>query len=150
MFWGCFSNQGTGPLSSIIGTMNSVKYMDTLSQALLPQMNQWYPEGGAIYQQDNAPCHKAASVTAFLENEGVIVLTWPPYSPDLSPIENLWAIVKAKVHSSTYNSKDELVAAVLQVWHHDEDVKKACKTLIEGMPRRIQACIAAKGGVLKY
>jgi transposase len=117
---------------------------------MLPQMHLWYPAGGGIFQQDNAPCHKSASVTAMLQNEGVHVLHWPPYSPDISPIENLWAIVKAKVHTYAFASKDELVAQVLHIWHNDEHVRDACIKLIDGMPRRIQACIAAKGGVMKY
>jgi hypothetical protein len=82
MVWGCFGFQGTGPLSVIQGTMNGIKYMDTLNQHLLPQLNQWHPEGGGIFQQNNAPCHKAASVMQMLANAGVQVLSWPPYSPD--------------------------------------------------------------------
>jgi hypothetical protein len=150
MVWGCFGYEGTGPLSVVTGTMNAAKYMATLNAHLLPQMNQWHPAGNGIFQQDNAPCHKALCVTQMLNNAGVQVIAWPPYSPDLSPIENLWAIVKQKVHVASYVSKEALVERIQDIWTNDLSVKEACKSLIESMPQRINACIAAKGGVIKY
>lgn len=150
MVWGCFGYLGTGPLSVISGTMNATKYMATLNEHLIPLFNSWYPSGSGMFQHDNAPCHKARSVKAMLENAGVEVMSWPPYSPDLNPIENLWAIVKEKLHVAVYTTTSELAAKINDIWTNDPDVKNACQNLIEGMPRRIAACIAAKGGVLKY
>ena len=85
-----------------------------------------------------------------LEGNNVEVMTWPPYSPDLSPIENLLSILKEKVHVNAYNSSEELWQQIEKIWKEDEAIKVACKKLIEGMPRRIEACVAAKGDVLKY
>ena len=44
--------------------------------------------------QDNAPIHKARIVTEWLENYRIPTLEWPPYSPDLNPIEHAWARLK--------------------------------------------------------
>jgi transposase len=33
---------------------------------------------------------------AFLAENNIPTLNWPPQSPDMNPIENLWAIIKAK------------------------------------------------------
>ena len=41
-------------------------------------------------QQDNARPHVARICQVFLANNNVQPLDWPPYSPDLSPIEHLW------------------------------------------------------------
>ncbi len=51
-----------------------------------------------VFQQDNAKPHIAAITTAWLHSRRVQVLNWPAYSPDLSPIENIWCIIKRKMH----------------------------------------------------
>ena len=48
---------------------------------------------GARVAMDNAPCHNG-SFRTFKENE-VVVLDFPPKSPDLNPIENIWEIMDA-------------------------------------------------------
>jgi transposase len=48
--------------------------------------------------QDNAPVHTARIIKALLEELGINIMVWPPYSPDLNPIENLWAIMKVKIY----------------------------------------------------
>jgi hypothetical protein len=149
MFWGCFGYR-YGASNPVNGMMNAFQYKEILRDHLLPQLQQWDLSDEGIFQQDNAPCHKASSVMKLLNDEGVRLLEWPPYSPDLSPIENLWAIVKRKVHIEAFNCKEELIARVLDIWNNDDAVKTNCQSLIEGMPRRINACIAARGGVIKY
>ncbi|XP_059384661.1 putative nuclease HARBI1, partial [Carassius carassius] len=49
------------------------------------------------FQHDNAKPHTAAITTAWLRRRRVRVLTWPACSPDLSPIENIWHIIKRKI-----------------------------------------------------
>jgi hypothetical protein len=149
MVWGCFSYYGVGELAVINGTMRAANYKDTLTNYLLPAIGHWYGDGDCTFQQDNAPCHKADSVTQFLQEYNFQVMEWPPYSPDISPIENLWAIVKRQVHASTLHSKEELIGKLRTAWH-SEEVKQSCESLIEGMPRRIRAVICARGGPTKY
>ncbi|KAK3557213.1 hypothetical protein QTP70_026124, partial [Hemibagrus guttatus] len=49
--------------------------------------------------QDNAPCHKAKMVQEWFDehNNEFEVLTWPPNSPDLNPIEHLWDVLDKQV-----------------------------------------------------
>ena len=89
-------------------------------------------------------------VMNLLEANNVEVMTWPPYSPDLSPIENLWSILEEKLHVNAYNTSEQLLQQIEKTWKEDEAIMDSCKKLVEGMPRRIEACVAAKGGVLKY
>jgi len=50
-----------------------------------------------ILQQDNAPIHTAKIVKKFITDSNIQYLVWPPQSPDLSPIENVWAWLKMKI-----------------------------------------------------
>ena len=51
-----------------------------------------------IFMQDNAPIHKAKIVKEYFRKEEVDVLSWPPYSPDLNPIENVCAEMQKLVY----------------------------------------------------
>jgi transposase len=42
-----------------------------------------------IFMQNNAHIHTAKKVKKWFEDEGIPVMEWPPYSPDLNPIEHL-------------------------------------------------------------
>ena len=42
-----------------------------------------------IFMQDNAPCHKAKTVSSFPEEEGIDVIKWPLQSSDMNPQENV-------------------------------------------------------------
>ena len=62
-----------------------------------------------IFQQDNATCHtshESRSTIDILFNENII--DWPPNSPDLSPIENVWSILKEKLSKTKIKNLDDL------------------------------------------
>ncbi len=90
MLWGCRSKYGMGSLHFLEGTMNSEMYIKILEQHMLP--SRWH-----VFQQGNAKPHNAAITTAWLRSRRVRVLNWPAFSPDLSPIENFWCIIKRKI-----------------------------------------------------
>ena len=92
----------------IQGKVNADVYVELLRQHVVPFVH----ARDGIWQQDNAPCHTAKKVKAFLAKSQVEVEQWPPQSPEMSPIENLWAILGKKMCSRTYKNKDELYAAL--------------------------------------
>jgi hypothetical protein len=51
----------------------------------------------AIFQQDNALVNTAYLVRDTLTELGFEVMEWPPYSPDLNPTDNIWALLKAEI-----------------------------------------------------
>ena len=75
---------------------------------------------------------------------------WPPQSPDLNPIEHLWALVKRRLNSYVLKprSMHELWERVQAVWA--EITREECAKLVESMPVRLRDCIEAKGRWTKW
>ena len=72
--------------------MNSKLYSPFLEEKIVPLMS----ENKYIYQQDNAPYHTSSLMLKFFAERKIEVMYWPPYSPDLNPIENIWNVVKTQ------------------------------------------------------
>ncbi|GFV40854.1 uncharacterized protein TNCV_4391151 [Trichonephila clavipes] len=93
---------------------------------------------GAIYQQDNARPHTARLSQQCLQ--GYDVLPWPTRSPDLYKE----CLERAGRQLQPSRDTGELTAQMQRLW---QDLPQGViSDLIESMPRRISACIAARGG----
>ena len=125
--------------------MRQDQYREVLQNRLLPQLSEWFPDGDCTFMQDGAPCHTAKSVMAFLRERNVRVLAWPGNSPDQNPIENIWMIVKKRVANLQPTTKAQLIAAILNVWHHDPDVHEICVAATASMTTRVRGLLDAKG-----
>ena len=104
-----------------------------------------------LYQQDGAPVHRAATTTRWRRLHGVKQFNagvWPAQSPDLNPIEHVWPVLARVIQGAVYTSRDSLWHAIqLAVSQVDPAY---IRKLYDSMPRRLAACIAAKGGHTKY
>lgn len=81
------------------------EYGDVLRNFFVPEGNRLFQHAGKWannwkFQQDNAPPHKTDANMAFIAANVPAghFLAWPPNSPDLSPIENLWSWMDSKLH----------------------------------------------------
>ena len=63
---------------------------------------------GDVVVMDNLAAHKVAGVREAIRAAGASVLYLPPYSPDLNPIEQLFAKLKAMLRSAAARTKDAL------------------------------------------
>jgi hypothetical protein len=134
--------------------------MALLEEHLIPHINN-LPEYGinsTIFQQDNAPIHKAHKMRAWFGRQTFPVMEWPASSPDMNPIEHMWAALKSALHHRFPDTKDipgapPAVQRILEerltlVW---ADLgPEIMDSLVESMPRRVAALIAAEGWYTKY
>ena len=66
--------------------------------------------------------HEGRSVTEFLEAHGIETLPWPGNSPDMNPIENLWSILKSKMHKKTITNKRQLIEELISAWTREDRI----------------------------
>jgi len=150
MHWGCFSWHGKGPIVPLYRSVTGTAYVDTLRKHAVPTIRRLFPRRNGWFQHDNATPHKSNVAKAFLTKSRMRVLDWPAQSPDLNPIENLWAIIKQHIRKQKKPPRNlvELKRCVKAAWRAIPDT--TIKNLVDSMPRRIQAVIAAEGGPTKY
>ncbi|GFU89979.1 transposable element Tcb2 transposase [Trichonephila clavipes] len=99
---------------------------------------------GAIFQQDNARPHTARIAQDFLRH--FQTFPWLTHSPDLSPVVHVWDQIKRQMPSC--HSVHDLELAVKDLWVHLS--QDNIMYLINSMPDRVAACIAAGSGPTRY
>jgi transposase len=83
--------------------MNGAIFQAWLEQQLAPTLSE-----GDVVIMDNLPAHKVAGVRAIIEKTGAKLLYLPPYSPDLNPIEMMFAKLKALLRKAKERTVEEL------------------------------------------
>ena len=132
------------------------EYQQVLTKTLLPEGSKLM--GGAhgsawTFQQDNDPTHRAAPqiVNAYNKAHGTrvtVLPNWPPNSPDLNPIENVWAYVQRKVNARGCSTFEQFKEAVLEELAGVP--QKHISRLYTSMPKRINSVINNKGDRTGY
>lgn len=151
MVWGCMTYYGVGDAVETPGKINSDEYLDTLDKTIL-QSRDWYNMNPSkfIFQHDNSSVHTAFKVKKWFLKKKITVLKWPPNSPDLNPIENIWCYIKSKLceYPDAPKSLDELWTRVEEIWVSIpiEFIRK----LYESMPQRIKMVQKNRGGHTTY
>ena len=114
-------------------------------------------EHDSVFIQDNAPIHKAHKVTEFFAEMGIEVMPWPPYSPDLNPIENLWKMLKAEIDrahpklkgmGNSQATMDFMIKCAQEAW--ETLAPELLNKLVEGMQKHVDVVKAANGWYTKY
>jgi transposase len=103
----------------------------------------------SFMQDNNAPCHTANIVKDFMRENDIELLRWPAQSPDLNPIENLWAVIK-KRRQKKYGlpeTKAELIEQIFDIWDNIEP--ELVEKLANSANKRVNMVLKLKGKVSK-
>jgi transposase len=153
MFWGCMSGRygkGIGIFwEKAWRKINKITY----SERIIPRISEYLQAHlGLQFQQDNGPGHAARYTQEQFREHGITPIFWPPFSPDLNPIETIWDRLKTILglqHPEVHSNYKKLKAALLEAWDTitDEEIRYLIRT---EMKARCQAVIDAEGRETKY
>jgi transposase len=103
-------------------------------------------------QQDGAPAHTADATMTLLRQSFPFVWgkgVWPGNSPDLNPVEHLWAILQESVFEEPRPSgRQALIERVQTAW--SKIPFPLIQSLVFSFPKRIAECLDNEGGHTSY
>jgi transposase len=118
------------------------EFQDIMEQHLYPQAKAIMQSAGElepVFLMDGATPHTAADTITFMRAKGIQFLHgWPPNSPDLNPIENLWAWMKRQVYADHPTTTAAHIAAVEAAWDRVPD--DMLKKLMRSFHKRLTKC----------
>ena len=143
LVWGCINKYGTGCIRILETIVNSEICINILENDLAASMDLLYPGQPCYFQHDNAPPHRSKQTKDWLIENGINVIDWPPYSPDLNVIENCWSYISRRVSAIRPTNVLELKKVVLETWLSIPS--EYCSKLFDSLPQRIHDVINRKG-----
>ncbi len=146
--WGCISAQGLGQFAFYDDPLNAEGYVSILKNNLKNSYSKLFTPGAWFFQHDNWAVHRAAPTRTHLFTTGIEVLKWPPYSPDLNPIENLWNDLKRRVYARHPKTIVQLKKFIMAEWK--ATTVQYASNLCRSMPVRLELLVANGGHRVKY
>lgn len=159
--WACITAKGVGSIVTFKQNITSDYYFEEcLKDELHTSVERTIGVDGTWYfVDDNAPTHRTHDVQEWLENPNpprqrrnlrppVLRLPHPAKSPDLNPIENIFAVLKRNIEQRRPSTSDELEEAIHEEWANFPD--ELCKKTIRSMSARLQAVRDANSHATGY
>ena len=147
--WGYISREKWG-VFLVSNKFKSNDYKTLMEISFLPEIREVKPK--FIYMQDNASIHKARMVMEYLKEEQLNVLDWPPRSPDLNPIENVWAEMQRLVNKHLLKNRIRRPQQLFTICKECFAIvcEKMVPKLYESIPRRLEQVIINRGERTRY
>ncbi len=115
---------------------------------ILPILDEFFEQNPEkMLVEDNATPHAASDSIKAKNSRTWIQISWPPNSPDLNPIENIWRRIKQKIYNGSHprpKNIAQLRAVVARAWMEITDAERI--SAIQSMPWRIHECLERDGG----
>ena len=92
------------------GPINGERFLAYVEQVLVPTL-----QPGDIVVMDNLGSHKGKAVRRAIRNAGAKLIFLPKYSPDLNPIEQVFAKLKGLLRKAAARTLDALTTAIGQL-----------------------------------
>lgn len=128
---------------AVSGTLDADQYVSQVLTPALPALHKANKAGYAI-QEDGARCHKSAS---FFKRHHIQSIDFPPKSPDISLVENVFGIVKPAVRRRYPYGPDELVQMMKEeILNITDDV---LQKMWDGWRDRLRAVVRSRGAIIK-
>jgi len=100
------------------------------------------------FQQDNASTHTSNETTEWLVSQPFDKMEWPPQSPDLNIIENVWGVMVHRLEQYSCTNEEEFRAALVKVW--DSIDYTLIQSLYRSIPTRTNLVIEKNGLPTRY
>lgn len=101
------SRSGMGPSLAVEGATTKAVFETYIEHILAPELSV-----GQIVVMDNLSSHKGSRVRELIEGRGCELHYLPPYSPDLNPIEEAFAKLKALLRKAGARTREALLEAM--------------------------------------
>jgi hypothetical protein len=144
--WACFAASGLGYCHIYNETLDAKRFTRILDDNLIPSSDLLFTESPRLqwyFLQDNAPTHTARITRKWLHDHGITLIDFPPYSPDLNPIENLWQNIEKRVEQRGAMRVDELQDVLAEEWSNTP--AERLHKLAHSMPQRCRDVIEVNG-----
>ena len=150
MVWAAFTGEaGRGSIYFLKHnkTLKAAEYLEMILKEKLQDTMDIH--GATHFVQDGASVHTAKIVTNWLNANNIQYFNWPPQSPDLNPIENMWYHMKRSLENYDTRNVTKLEAAIKELWCRDMSLS-VFMDYANTMPDRIKEVLQCKGGHTHY
>ena len=145
--WGAICYSGKIDLHFYKEKTNSDVYINILKR-YIPKIKELVQDPFIIIR-DNASYHCSQQTKEWIKKNKVKeILDWPPNSPDLNPIENVWGIIKRELQKENISKRSILINRIKEIY---ENIPyKYIENIVESFVTRLQRCIDLEGDRTGY